>query len=321
MNVLLSIIIPVFNVEAFVHECLDSVFRQLPDRVEVLVIDDGSPDASMDIIRREFRAWIDSGVLVLLEQPNAGPGAARNTGLAHARGSYIGFLDSDDVLLDGYFNSLMDRMELGMADIIEFGFKRFKDGATLATQPHRRLYRMRGLKKLESVRELVFARTRWYPSLRIFRRSVLSGFRFPEAVHYEDTMSIPGIFLGNWFIQYLDKPLLGYRERPGSITSSHSRTDMETLYRFYRSIPLDAPPALLVMKVGLVRTLTYFYRELKTFDFPMDALIRELEAIKLSRSAQEALEWPDWFLYKAPRNYLMINTLRIRGAADRKLTA
>ncbi len=321
MNVLLSIIIPVYKVEAFVYECLDSVFRQLPDCVEVLVIDDGSPDASMDIIRRGFQPWIDSGVLVLLAQPNAGPGAARNAGLARARGNYIGFLDSDDVLLDGYFNALMDRLELGLADIIEFGFKRFKDGATLATEPHRRLYRLRGLKKLQSVREFVFAKTRWYPSLRIFRRSVLNGFRFPEAVHYEDTMSIPGIFLGNWFIHYLDKPLLGYRERPGSITSNHSRADMETLHRFYQSIPLDAVPALLVMKVGLARTLTYFYRELKAFDFPMDALIGEFEMIKLSRSAQIALEWPDWFLYKAPRTYMMINTLRVRNAANRKVMA
>ncbi len=321
MSVLLSLIIPVYKVEAFVHECLDSVFRQMPEGVEVLVIDDGSPDGSMEIIRRGFQPWIDSGVLVLLAQANAGPGAARNLGLAKARGRYIGFLDSDDVLLDGYFEELIGRLGLGLADIIEFGFKRFRSTTELASEPQRRLYRFSGLKKLANVREKVFAQTRWYPSLRVFRRELLAGFQFPVAVHYEDTISMPSVFLGDWYIQYLDKALLGYRERPGSITSSHTRADMDTLYNFYRTIANDADPALRVMKIGLARTLSYFYKELSADDFPMATVIAEIKAIHLPRSARKALAWADYLFYHSPNLYLMLNSIRLHGETKRKVIA
>lgn len=310
MSVLLSIIIPVYKVEDYIKECLDSVFRQIPDGVEIIVVDDGSPDRSMEIVRREFSMWISSGALILLAQENKGPGGARNFGLSQARGKYIGFLDSDDVLLDGYFDELMDRIDLGVADIIEFGFKRFSDYGMIESEPFRSLYDFTGVVNLAKVREQVFARTRWFPSLRVYRRGVLEGFMFKEYVHYEDLTSLPAIFLRDWFVHYIDRPLLGYRKRADSITAKHTTAQIAVLYGFYTSIQLDAEFASRILKVSVARTLAHFYCELKPADFPMNDIVMDLKAMRLSREARKKLLWPDWFLFKVPALYLKINEIR-----------
>lgn len=315
MSVHLSIIVPVYRVEAYIRQCLDSVFKQLPEGVEVIIVDDGSPDDSIGIIRREYRPWLERGVLHILEQANAGPGAARNAGLARANGRYIGFLDSDDVMLEGYFDELMDRIRMGVADVFEFGFKRFSVLEDISREPYRRLYPLAGLKKLAQVREQVFASSRWFPSLRIYRRKYLEAFRFPEQVHYEDTMTIPFVYLQDMFVQFIDKPLLGYRERPGSITSRHTHQQLRQLYAFYQTISVtEANAAMRILKIRLARTLAYFYRELQAEDFPMSAVLADMHDIKLDKQARKTLEWSDWVMYAAPHLYMRINAWRVKSA-------
>jgi glycosyltransferase involved in cell wall biosynthesis len=312
MIIQLSIIIPVYKVEDYVKECLDSVFSQIPEGIEIIVVDDGSPDRSMDIIRHEFDEWIARGVLILLEQENKGPGGARNYGISSAQGKYIGFLDSDDVLLNGYFDELMDRIDLGVADIIEFGFKRFTDAALMETQQDVKLYAYSGLVGLTKVRDQVFARTCWFPSLRVFRRDVLEEFRFKEYTQYEDWISLPDIYTRDWYVDFIDRPLLGYRKRDASITSMHSIDQLSTLYDFYQSIPLNAKSEFKILKIRLARTLIYFYCELKPNDFPIIEIIIDCKQMQLSHESQTALLWPDWFLYKMPNSYMFINNLRFK---------
>lgn len=319
MSIQLSIIVPVYQVEDYIRQCLDSVFKQLPEGVEVIVVDDGSPDDSIGIIRREYRSWLERGVLHILEQANAGPGAARNAGLQRASGRYIGFLDSDDVMLEGYFDELMDRIKMAVADIFEFGYKRFTVLDDISREPYRSLYPISGLKKLSQVRERVFASSRWFPSLRIYRRKYFEAFRFPERVHYEDTMTIPFVYLQDLFVQFIDKPLLGYRERPGSITSRHTHLQLQQLYAFYRTISVtETNPALKILKIRLARTLAYFYRELEADDFPMSAVLQDMRAIELDRKARKALEWSDWVMYALPGLYMRINAWRVKQSALRE---
>lgn len=92
----ISIIIPVYNTEAYLEKCLDSIFAQTFQDFEVIVVNDGSPDNSQAIIDRYREIYPDK--LVALQQKNAGQAAARNHGLQIARGEYIQFVDSDDYL-------------------------------------------------------------------------------------------------------------------------------------------------------------------------------------------------------------------------------
>lgn len=94
----LSIIIPVYNVEDYLAECLDSVFSQNLDNCEVICVNDGSPDNSRNILSDYQKKY---PAIVIVDRPNGGLSAARNSGLEVAQGEYIYFLDSDDYLLDG----------------------------------------------------------------------------------------------------------------------------------------------------------------------------------------------------------------------------
>jgi glycosyltransferase involved in cell wall biosynthesis len=88
---LVSVVIPVYNAERFLHESLDCVLAQDHPRIEIIAVDDGSTDASPEVLARYGDA------VRVVRQDNAGPSAARNTGIRHARGDYVAFLDADDL--------------------------------------------------------------------------------------------------------------------------------------------------------------------------------------------------------------------------------
>lgn len=110
-----SVIIPVYNVEAYLRQCIDSVVGQtLPD-IEVICVDDGSTDGSADILA-EYAA--KDGRFKIVKQANAGAGAARNAGLAFATGEWLSFLDADDVFDDSMLADMVAAGESENADVV-----------------------------------------------------------------------------------------------------------------------------------------------------------------------------------------------------------
>ena len=88
-----SVIVPVYNTEKYLEQCLNSILGQTLQEIEVICVDDGSTDGSVQMIERMS---LEDERLVLLKQKNAGGGAARNLGMEKAKGKYLMFLDSDD---------------------------------------------------------------------------------------------------------------------------------------------------------------------------------------------------------------------------------
>lgn len=119
---LVTVVIPVFNAEKYLEECLQSVINQTYTNLEILVIDDGSTDSSFNIASRV--AAEDRRVHVIREE-NAGPGAARNRGLRSAHGEYLQFLDADDLLADDAIHTAMEYAIHSGADIVCFNFEIF----------------------------------------------------------------------------------------------------------------------------------------------------------------------------------------------------
>ena len=100
----ISVIVPIYNAEKFIKRCVDSVISQTYENWELILIDDGSQDGGYSICKN-YEALMPTKVLVI-HQSNAGAGAARNAGLTKAQGDYIVFVDSDDMIRQGYFEAL-----------------------------------------------------------------------------------------------------------------------------------------------------------------------------------------------------------------------
>ncbi|MGN0023993.1 MAG: glycosyltransferase family 2 protein [Candidatus Avelusimicrobium sp.] len=120
----ISVIIPVYNVEAYLEECLQSVAAQTFAPLEVIVVNDGSSDASGDICKsflERYPNWL------YVKQSNQGVAAARKNGLERAQGEYLAFVDSDDVLSPEYFSSLWVVREQTVADLVIAPMCRFTE--------------------------------------------------------------------------------------------------------------------------------------------------------------------------------------------------
>jgi len=120
MNDRISVIVPVYNVAAYLPECLDSILKQEHQNLEILLIDDGSTDASGEICDRY--AAKDSRIRVI-HQRNGGAAAAKNTGLRAATGTYLAFADSDDYLEPGAYSHMLRTLKESGAQAGEFSFR------------------------------------------------------------------------------------------------------------------------------------------------------------------------------------------------------
>ena len=134
-QLLISVIIPVYNAEMFLHKCLDSVLKQTYKNFELILVNDGSKDNSLQICRE----WSSKDSRVkTIDQVNQGPGAARNTGLAAANGDYIYFLDSDDFIETELLTKAIQSVEDYNFDMIVFGFNKLTvEGKKISTIKHK----------------------------------------------------------------------------------------------------------------------------------------------------------------------------------------
>jgi glycosyltransferase involved in cell wall biosynthesis len=126
----LSLIVPVYKVQDYIEECLLSIVRQLPSDVEVIIINDGSPDDSMCIVEQVLRGLSENQQkqFVILNQSNQGQSVARNNAIKIAKGRYIGFLDSDDYIADNYFETILTHIEQQPnVDLFSFSAIHFED--------------------------------------------------------------------------------------------------------------------------------------------------------------------------------------------------
>ena len=121
-NVKVSVIVPVYNVEKYLKDCLDSVVNQTLEDIEIICVNDGSTDNSLAIL--EEYAEKDSRIKIITQE-NKGLGGARNTGLYHANGEYISFIDSDDWIELNTFEELYNMSKNLDLDMLMFQMKVF----------------------------------------------------------------------------------------------------------------------------------------------------------------------------------------------------
>ena len=210
----LTIIIPVYKVEAYLNFCLKSIARQNVEDYEVILVDDGSPDRSGALCD----AWVrkDGRFRVIHCPENRGLSAARNRGLDEAHGEYVTFVDSDDYISPHTLQANMELLALHPeADVLEYPVcvyhgtakaYRYTPGTCEITDytgwAHRKGY-------IHS-----------YAWHKIYKRSLWKSLRFPEGRWYEDVFTIPAVLRQARYILRSDKGLYYYCSRQGSISNT-----------------------------------------------------------------------------------------------------
>lgn len=205
----LSIIIPIYNVKKYIQECLESVLCQLPSNVQIICVNDGSPDNSMQIAKNLISKYSTKtqDQFLFITQENQGLSAARNTGLEHATGEYVGFLDSDDKFSPDYFSRILPTLVNNDYDIIDFNI----------ITPKGHVIRTRG-----ETFDSVFNRSKWFCPARVFKTNLFDNMRFTVGISYEDVDLTPQLYLSANSTFHLDAPLYWYRVNENSITKSFS---------------------------------------------------------------------------------------------------
>ena len=121
---LISVIIPVYNVEKYLHQCLDSIINQTLKEIEIICVDDGSTDKSLEILKEYAKK---DKRIIILQQQNQYAGVARNTGLKIAKGKYLSFLDSDDFFELNMLEEMYNKAEQDQSDIVICGWYSYND--------------------------------------------------------------------------------------------------------------------------------------------------------------------------------------------------
>lgn len=241
----LSVLIPVYNVEAYLGECVDSVLAGADDGVEVLLLDDCSTDGSA-LVAQQLVDRHGPRIRLLHHARNGGLSAARNSLIDAARGDYLWFLDSDDVLMPGAMPSLRDSVARhGLPDLVLCDFRTlrapFRLKHRLRGELHRHTFPGPARQRLEDRDALlggVFAQGHLHSWSKIARRELWhAGLRFPTGCYFEDMATTPALLLSARSYVYMDEVWVGYRQRPGSILSSGSSRKIDDMMRALASLP------------------------------------------------------------------------------------
>lgn len=217
----LSIIVPVYNVEKYLHKCVNSLLSQdlLSDEYEIILVDDGSPDRCGEICD-SYTA--EHSNIRVIHRENGGLSAARNSGIDVAQGRYIQFVDSDDFLEPDVLKRLVQKMEGEQLDILRFNYQNVNEKYEVF-EPNKVSkpfvdYRDEVCDGLTFLNErLGFA---CYACQFIISRELLVNCHFKEGIYFEDTEWTPRIMLKANRVTSTDLMVYNYLVRSGSITRS-----------------------------------------------------------------------------------------------------
>ncbi|RDU24787.1 glycosyltransferase family 2 protein [Anaerosacchariphilus polymeriproducens] len=222
----LTVIVPCYNVEDFVIECIESILRQQTEyEFEIIIIDDGSTDRTTELLEK----FKEEKRVNIIWKENAGIGAARNTGLRNAKGRYIMFVDSDDILLPNTLQRLLEESKNGTYDIVGGNYQLlFENGRTsdvryLSNKEHTIDLKENPdyILKLDGV-----------PWIKIYKRELWNHILFPENIYFEDTVLRMTVFRKARYYRHIPFKGYLYRKQGHSITY-RLRNDYRSIHALY----------------------------------------------------------------------------------------
>lgn len=224
-----SVIVPFYNVEGYIEKCLETLVNQTLKDIEIILVNDGSKDRSVDIVKKFMKEYPDK--IVYLEKQNGGLADARNYAIPYAKGEYIAFLDSDDYLEKDMYQLMYELAKKESSDMVECNF--------IWEYPD---------KKREDIGEIYIGQFEMLEKVRVvawnklIKREILekNKIEFPKGLQYEDVEFTYKLVPFINKVSFVKKPCVHYVQREGSISNSQNeRTKeifevLENVINFYK---------------------------------------------------------------------------------------
>lgn len=217
MDELISVIVPIYNVEMYLPRCVYSIINQTYSNIEILLVDDGSTDSCYEIIKQFEKEDLR---IRIFHQKNGGLSAARNTGIDNAKGKYLAFVDSDDYIHPRMLEILYCNLKKNEADISICDFYWIHDGENTTEYLENTTSVYEGIEVLHRlIGDDVVSVVAWN---KLYRASIFKTVRYPRGKLHEDEYVLHEVYSQCFRTVYTDAKLYYYIKREGSISDKRS---------------------------------------------------------------------------------------------------
>lgn len=234
MKPLLTVVIPVYNVEKYLKRCIDSILIQEWKHYDILLVDDGSTDNSPQICDDYAKAY---DFISVIHKENGGLSAARNTGISNAEGEYVYFPDSDDWIEPNTFSDLAEVIESDQYDIISFNREFVKSEDDIIKSDSKQSKRLTGKEAL--VEMFSYGFITGFANDKIYRKALFTknNIQFPVGKYYEDLGTNYKLFLSAKKVYATNQKYYHYLiDNPDSITQSWNEKKFSDMFGFYKEV-------------------------------------------------------------------------------------
>ncbi len=252
----ISVIVPVYNVEAYLERCVESILQQTYAHFELILINDGSTDSSGQICDHLASQYENIKVYHI---ENAGVSNARNMGIQLATGSWVTFIDSDDFVTQDYLATLASAVEGLNVGFVIAPLHHIKNGIVTDLPSHSGKTELWSTE--ETMKELLMTtRTSFFPVAKLFKRDLLADEKFNTNYHLaEDALFLTELLLKTrCSCVFIDKPVYFYDHREGSATTSVNRYVFDTI-EVYQQIIAQVSQAFPNLKYELINRECWSY--------------------------------------------------------------
>lgn len=216
-----SIIVPIYNVEKFLRECIESLINQSYENIEIILINDDSPDNSKSICEEYQKK---DNRIKLYNKENGGLSDARNFGIEKSTGEYLIFVDSDDVIDRNYIKILLDNSVENDAEICICNFEKFEEHyhEDLATIHYKKSIYLPS----EFIKEILCVKKNSYAWGTLIKKKIFGDIRFKKGIRFEDIEMMYKLYMKSNRIIFVDLPLYKYRQQENSIVHKYNVKNM-----------------------------------------------------------------------------------------------
>ncbi|AJA46769.1 putative glycosyltransferase EpsJ [Clostridium pasteurianum DSM 525 = ATCC 6013] len=286
----ISVIVPVYNVEQYLEQCLTSIVNQTMKDIEIIAVNDGSTDNSLNIIK-EFAGKYSN--LVLLDKENGGLSSARNFGMEHAKGEFISFVDSDDFIEENMLEDLYNLAKKHEADMVVSKIKLYEGSKVTSIIPKAQ-YTKNILNREEAISEFLKTNITGHAWNKLYRRELfhIGHIKYPEGLLYEDIPTTLQLIAMGKKIVLTEDSFYYYRQRENAITKKISYKAVkdhfaviEFVDNYIKKLDLDKNTKF-YLKEFIVNELSYNYKLLiryYLFTLNRDKIEDEQESLIIKR--------------------------------------